>query len=42
MIREKVEFIAEVRVYPGEEEMEALAAGAFRVLRGDEAARIYE
>lgn len=42
MIRGKVEFIAEVRVYPGEEEMEALAAGAFRVLRGDEEARIYE
>lgn len=42
MIRERVEFIAEVRVYPGDEEMEALAAGVFRVLLGDEEARVYE
>lgn len=42
MIRSRVEFAAEVRVYPGEEEMEALAMGAFRVLQGEEEARIYE
>jgi len=42
MIRERVEFIAEVKVYPGEGEMEALAMGAFRVLQGEEEARTYE
>ncbi|MDI7247324.1 MAG: butyrate kinase [Bacillota bacterium] len=42
MIRDRVEFIAEVRVYPGEEEMEALAMGAFRVLQGEEEAKVYE
>ncbi len=41
-IRERVEFIAEVKVYPGEDEMEALAAGVFRVLKGDEEAKEYE
>ncbi|MGE5588493.1 MAG: butyrate kinase [Clostridia bacterium] len=42
MVRSRVEFIAEVKVYPGEEEMEALAMGAFRVLRGEEEAKVYE
>lgn len=42
MIRSRIEFIAEVRVYPGEREMEALAMGAFRVLRGEEELRTYE
>lgn len=40
-IREKVSFIAPIEVLPGEEEMEALAAGALRVLRGQEQAGIY-
>ena len=40
-IRERVEFIAEVRVYPGEKEMEALAKGAFRALLGEEEVKIY-
>ena len=37
----KVEFIAPVMVFPGEEEMEALALGALRVLRGEEEAKQY-
>lgn len=36
-----VEFIAPVVVIPGEEEMEALALGALRVLTGEEIAREY-
>ncbi len=40
-IRKRVEFIAPVEFYPGEYEMVALAEGAVRVLRGDEAAREY-
>lgn len=41
-ISERVSFIAEVMVYPGEREMEALALGALRVLRGQEQAREYD
>lgn len=37
MIRKRVEFIAPVIVIPGEMEMEALALGALRILRGEEA-----
>ncbi len=37
-----ISFIAPVVVYPGEDEMEALAAGALRVLRKEEEARVYE
>jgi butyrate kinase len=40
-IREKIRFLGEVFVVPGEAEMEALAAGAFRVLTGEEEAKIY-
>jgi butyrate kinase len=40
-IRRRVDFIADVLVYPGEDEMEALALGALRVLRGDEQAKTY-
>ncbi len=40
-IRQRVEFIAPVRVYPGEDEMLALAQGALRVLWGLEEAREY-
>jgi butyrate kinase len=40
-IREQVEWIAPVRVYPGEGEMAALAAGAIRVISGEEEAREY-
>lgn len=38
-IRESVAWIAPVTIYPGEDELEALAAGALRVLRGEEIAR---
>lgn len=41
-IRERVEFIAPVIVYPGEDELLALAEGAVRVLKGEEEAKIYE
>src|SRR5208337_2037174 len=40
-ITEMVKYIARVRVYPGEFEMEAMAAGALRVLRGQEEAKTY-
>jgi butyrate kinase len=39
MIISRVEFIAPVAVMPGENEMEALALGALRILRGEEAAK---
>jgi butyrate kinase len=41
-IKERTEFLAPVMVYPGEDEMEALAYGALRVLRKEEEAKIYE
>ncbi len=40
-IEDRVGFIAPVRVYPGEDEMEALAAGGLRVLSGAEKAKTY-
>ena len=40
-IRERVEFIAPVVVYPGEDEMLSLALGGLRVLRGEETAKTY-
>ena len=39
MIRDRVEWIAPVTVIPGENEMQALADGVLRVLRGQETAR---
>jgi butyrate kinase len=41
-IRERVEFIAPVIVYPGEDEMLALAQGVIRVLKGEEEVREYK
>lgn len=41
LIKERVSFISDVLVYPGEDEMEALAEGALRVLIGEEKAKIY-
>jgi len=38
---EMIKFIAPVKIYPGEEELSALAAGAYRVLIGEEEAREY-
>ncbi len=40
-IRQWVGFIAPVKVYPGEDELRALAEGGARVLSGAEAAKIY-
>ncbi len=42
MIKERVEFIAPVIIMAGENEMEALAFGALRVIEGKEEAREYE
>lgn len=41
-IKKRVEFIAPVEIVPGENEMESLAYGTLRVLKGEEAAREYE
>lgn len=41
-IRKRVEFMAPVMVYPGEDEMKALAEGGLRVLSGKETAREYK
>ena len=40
-IEERVAWIAPLIVYPGEDEMLALAEGALRVLRGDEPVQVY-
>jgi butyrate kinase len=40
-IRAACSFIAPTHTYPGEFEMEAMAAGALRILRGEETAKIY-
>lgn len=40
-VKQRVEFIAPVKVYPGEKEMFALASGALRVLMGKESALKY-
>jgi butyrate kinase len=41
-VTEMVKFIAPVEVVPGEDEMQALAEGALRVLNNQEKAKIYE
>jgi butyrate kinase len=41
LIKKRVEFIAPVYIFPGEEEMRALAMGAYRVLMGEEEAKSY-
>ncbi|MGL5348553.1 MAG: butyrate kinase, partial [Peptostreptococcaceae bacterium] len=40
-IEERVSYIGEVRVYPGEDEMIALAQGGLRVLREEETPKLY-
>jgi butyrate kinase len=40
-VTEMVKYIAPVKVYPGELEMEAMACGALRVLIGKEEAKVY-
>lgn len=41
MLKERIGFLAPVEVYPGEFEMDALAAGAIRVLAGEEEPKYY-
>lgn len=41
-IKERTSFIADALVYPGEDEMIALAEGGLRVLRGEEQAKEYK
>ncbi len=41
LLKERVEFIAPIFVFPGEQEMKALALGALRVLKGEEKAKNY-
>ena len=41
-ISERVKFIADVHIYPGEDELEALAEGGLRLLVGEEEARVYK
>lgn len=40
-IRDRVSFLGSILVYPGGDEMAALAAGALRVLRGEETLKTY-
>lgn len=41
-IVDRVKFISDVHIYPGEDELEALAEGGLRVLRGQEEAKVYK
>jgi butyrate kinase len=41
-LRESVEWIAPIAVYAGEDELRALAEGVFRVLDGEEQAKVFE
>jgi butyrate kinase len=40
-LKERISFLAPIHVYPGEDEMEALAMNALGVLRGEIALQIY-
>ena len=40
-ITERVKFVGPVMIYPGEDEMIALAEGGLRVLRGEEEGKVY-
>lgn len=42
LIKERTAFIAPLLVYPGEDEMSALAKGALRVLSGEESAKTWQ
>lgn len=41
LIKERVSFIAPIHIYPGEDEIPSLAAGALRYMRGEEKAKEY-
>ena len=40
-LKQMVGYLAPVQIFPGENEMEALAAGALRILRGEEKLKVY-
>ncbi|WP_188400024.1 butyrate kinase [Sporomusa sp. GT1] len=42
LITDRVQFIADIKIVPGENEMIALAEGALRVLSGEEQAKVYQ
>ena len=41
-IKKRVEFLAPVFIYPGEDELAALANNAYRALKGEEEIKIYK
>lgn len=41
MIKEQIDFIAPIEIFPGENEMEALTFGCLRILKGEEQASIW-
>lgn len=41
LIRERVDFISQVYIYPGQDEMKALAMNALNVVRGEAKTRVY-
>ena len=41
-VKELISFLGPIRIVPGEFEMEALAEGALRVLKGEEKAKVYK
>lgn len=41
LIEKRVGFIADVKVYPGEDELRSLGLNALRILRGKERVKIY-
>ena len=41
-VKEMISFIAPVVVYPGEDEMEALAMNGYSVLKGEVEPRVYK
>ncbi|HET6489581.1 MAG TPA: butyrate kinase [Syntrophales bacterium] len=41
-VKQRTEFIAPVFIFPGEDEMEAMAEGSLRILRGEETPREYQ
>ena len=41
MVEKKIKFLGRIEIIPGEDELEALALGALRVLRREEPAKEY-
>lgn len=41
LVKDRVQFLAPIHIFPGEQEMRALALGALRVLNGEEESKIY-